>query len=51
MNEIIILTGANGHVGRTISELLFHAKKKVRGLVLPGENVDLLRKFGVDVYQ
>lgn len=49
MKDLFILTGANGHLGRTVSQLLTDNAKKVRGLILPGENVDLLQKMGVEV--
>lgn len=49
MNELIVLTGANGHLGRAICKELTDMYKTVRGLVLPGESADALKEMGAKV--
>ena len=48
MDELIILTGANGHLGRTIVRQLAGSGKNVRGLVLPREDTAFLDEMGVE---
>ena len=48
MSELVILTGANGHLGRTIARQLTEEGKSVRGLVLPGEDTGFLKEIGVE---
>lgn len=42
MNEIYLITGITGHLGRTIAKLLLSAGKEVVGLHLPGDDRQLL---------
>ena len=51
MNSLYLVTGANGHLGFTISKLLRSQAKHVRGLVLPHDNAARLEALGVDVYK
>lgn len=37
MQEIYLITGANGHLGNTIIRMLAHAGKQVRALILPSD--------------
>lgn len=40
MKKRYIITGANGHLGKTIIELLENQKQEIRGLILPHEHVE-----------
>lgn len=40
MKRLYIITGANGHLGNTIIRILAKGAAKVRGLVLPTDNVE-----------
>lgn len=51
MKKIVLLTGANGHLGRTIALQLRQNGVRVRGLVLPGENTSQLDNAGVEVFR
>lgn len=39
MNKLYIITGANGHLGNTIIKLLKNRSVKIRGLILPEEQI------------
>ena len=40
MKRLYIITGANGHLGNTIIRILAKGAAKIRGLVLPTDNVE-----------
>lgn len=50
MNRLYLITGANGHLGYTISKILRTQAKHVRGLVLPDDKALRLEALGVDIY-
>lgn len=49
MNGLVLLTGANGHLGRTVASLLVNQGWRVRGLVLPNEKAPFLEAAGVSI--
>lgn len=49
MERLYILTGAGGHLGRTIAGLLRAQGARVRGLVLPEEEAPFLAEMGTEV--
>lgn len=49
MKKIVIVTGASGHLGSAIIQLLRNTKVEIRGLVLPNENIDKIE--GVTYYE
>jgi dihydroflavonol-4-reductase len=49
LNRIYLVTGANGHLGRTIVRQLTGAGARVRGLVLPGDEVPLSEATGMEI--
>lgn len=46
---LYIVTGANGHLGSTIVKYLIEDKKKVRGLVLKGSDISMLKSLNVEI--
>ncbi|PKK97376.1 MAG: dihydroflavonol 4-reductase [Tenericutes bacterium HGW-Tenericutes-3] len=50
MSNLYIITGANGHLGNSISRLLLNQNHYVRGLILPNDSDKMLKKLGVDVF-
>lgn len=49
MNRIHIVTGANGHLGRTVVSQLLRQGQRVRALVLPGEKSPALEAANVEI--
>lgn len=49
MEDLYIVTGANGHLGNTIIRRLVSQGKKVRGLVLKNDHRNFLRNLGVEI--
>ncbi len=49
MSDLILVTGATGHVGNTLVRELLAQGKKVRALVLPGEDTTALQGLPVEV--
>ena len=47
--KIILVTGSNGFVGKFMVRALFEAGYKVKGLVLPGTNLDALNGLSMDI--
>ncbi len=49
MNRIVLITGANGHLGRNLIKLLTAQGTRVRALVLPGEKAPMLTENNIEV--
>lgn len=49
LDGVILLTGANGHLGRTLAMQLKEQGARVRGLVLPGEAAPELEALDVEI--
>ena len=49
VDRIVLLTGANGHLGRNIVQQLAAQGVRVRGLVLPGEKAPLLEEDNIEI--
>ncbi|MEI7668395.1 MAG: NAD-dependent epimerase/dehydratase family protein, partial [Erysipelotrichaceae bacterium] len=39
MNKLYIITGVSGNLGHTIANTLIMQKQRVRGLILPNQNI------------
>ena len=50
MEHLYLVTGANGHLGYTLCQMLRDQAKHVRGLILPKDDPKRLQALGVDVY-
>lgn len=46
----VLVTGATGYVGSHLIPGLLKGERRVRGLVLPGEDDSLLRSLGVEIF-
>lgn len=49
MNRLHVVTGANGHLGRTVIAQLLAAGQRVRALVLPGDKASTLEDANVEI--
>lgn len=49
MDRIYLITGANGHLGRTIVQQLAQAGERMRALVLPGEAAPTLEAANIEI--
>ncbi len=49
LNRIVLITGANGHLGRNLVKLLTAQGVRVRGLVLPGEKAPMLEENNIEI--
>ena len=49
MNDLMLVTGATGHVGNTLVRELVAQKKQVRAFVLPGEDTTALKDLPVEI--
>jgi len=49
MKNLVLVTGATGHVGNTLVRELVARQKTVRALVLPGEDVSALKDLPVEL--
>lgn len=49
MDRIVLITGANGHLGRTVIRQLTDAGVRVRGLVLPHEKTPMLDEMNIEI--
>ncbi len=49
MNDLVLVTGATGHVGNTLVRELLAQHKNVRAMALPGEDVSALQDLPVDI--
>src|SRR5659263_698203 len=42
MDTVYLITGATGHLGNTIIRMLLEQKKRIRGLVMSGDNTQAM---------
>ena len=49
MNDLVLVTGATGHVGNTLVRELLACQKTVRAMVLPGEDASALKDLPVEI--
>ncbi len=49
MNDLVLVTGATGHVGNTLVRELLAQHKTVRAMALPGEDVSALQGLPVEI--
>ena len=50
MEYLYLVTGANGHLGYTVCQMLRDQAKHVRGLILPDDKEERLQALGVEIY-
>jgi dihydroflavonol-4-reductase len=49
MKDLVLVTGATGHVGNTLVRELLAQNKNVRAMVMPGEDISALKELTVEI--